>query len=107
MHNRLREKCLFANIPTWEVALEMISNNNYDVILMDLQMPKMDGFQATIEIRENLKMDIPIMVCTTNSLVGEKSKSIALGMDDYITKPYTEKQLAHTILRYGAGNSNV
>lgn len=82
------------------IALDMIQKDQYDIVLMDLQMPKMDGFQATEMIRRDLKLEIPIVACTANSLVGEKDKSMKLGMNDYITKPYTERDLVQTIWKH-------
>ncbi|NNE30350.1 MAG: response regulator, partial [Saprospiraceae bacterium] len=79
-------------------AVEKARDNTYDCILMDLQMPKLNGFQATGIIRKELNLDLPIFACTAHSLVGEKNKSIEVGMEDYITKPYSESTLINTIL---------
>ncbi len=67
-------------------ALEKVSKNSYDGILMDCQMPIMDGYEASKKIRESLK-DIPIIAMTANALAGDKEQCIAFGMNDYISKP--------------------
>ncbi|WP_425420199.1 ATP-binding protein [Phaeodactylibacter xiamenensis] len=80
-----------------EAAVEMAQKQAYDIILMDLQMPKMNGYKATEEIRKNLKVNTPIIACTAHSLVGERTKCIEAGMNDYISKPYTEAVLIEVI----------
>lgn len=82
------------------VALEMMVKREYDIILMDLQMPVMDGFTTTEKIRKELKFNMPIVGCSAHSLVGEKEKCLALGMNDYIAKPYTEDELIKTTFKY-------
>lgn len=61
---------------------------DYDVIIMDLQMPEMDGYAATKYIRNVMNISIPIMAMTASALKGEKSKCIEIGMNDYLTKPF-------------------
>jgi PAS domain S-box-containing protein len=80
-----------------EAAVEMAQNHAYDIILMDLQMPRMNGYEATKQIRKNLMANTPIIACTAHSLVGEKAKCIEAGMNGYISKPYTESILVETI----------
>ncbi|WP_022942583.1 response regulator [Psychromonas hadalis] len=69
-----------------EMAVSMVQDNNYDCILMDIQMPVMDGYKATELIRE-FNQEIPILAMTANAMSGEKSKVITAGMNDYISKP--------------------
>lgn len=64
------------------------SNADYDAIIMDLQMPEMDGYAATKYIRNVMNISIPIMAMTASALKGEKSKCIEIGMNDYLTKPF-------------------
>ncbi len=78
-------------------AVDKFGDNQYDLILMDLQMPEMNGFEATEIIREQFNSDIPIVACSAHSLVGEKSKCLEVGMNDYIAKPYSEGELILTI----------
>ncbi len=82
------------------IGVEKVQQNQYDVVLMDLQMPEMDGYQATDFIRNTLKLKIPIIAMTAHSLVGEKDKCIAIGMDDYIPKPFSPNELFNKIVSF-------
>ena len=75
------------------MAIERLKIRNYDLILMDLQMPEMDGYQTSQHIRNEMKLSTPIMAMTAHSLVGEKEKCLKVGMNDYITKPFDPKML--------------
>ncbi|SNZ01634.1 GAF domain-containing hybrid sensor histidine kinase/response regulator [Flagellimonas pacifica] len=81
-------------------ALDLIEKNKYDVILMDLQMPVMNGFDATYQIRKEKGLKIPIIGCSAHSLNSDKEQCLEAGMDDYIAKPYTEEELIQTTLKY-------
>ena len=76
-----------------EEAIQMLSKTDYDIILMDMQMPIMDGLTATKIIRQELKSNIPILAFTANALKKEKDRCLAIGMNDYITKPFKEELL--------------
>ncbi|MFH0893173.1 MAG: PAS domain S-box protein [Bacteroidota bacterium] len=83
-------------------ALELHSKKTFDVILMDGQMPKMDGFEATRKIREREKksgIHTPIIAITGYAISGDKEKFIEAGMDDYVTKPIDEQLLIACILK--------
>jgi PAS domain S-box-containing protein len=85
------------------IAIEKLSIANYDIILMDIQMPEMDGCEATKHIRNNMSLptsEIPIIAVTANALVGEAEKYIAIGMNDYISKPFSQKILYEKIIRW-------
>ncbi|GAB3518853.1 PAS domain S-box protein [Emticicia fontis] len=82
------------------IATEKVRDNQYDIILMDLQMPEMDGYQATTYIRKELKDTTPIMAMTAHSLVGEKDKCIEIGMNEYITKPFNQRELFDKIMSF-------
>lgn len=82
-----------------EVAIEKVKQHEYDCILMDLQMPKVDGYEATNFIKNKLKKHVPIIACTAHSLAEEKAKCMALGMSEYLSKPYSEQQLVNVILK--------
>ncbi|MCP4697274.1 MAG: response regulator [Gammaproteobacteria bacterium] len=75
-------------------ALERLESGHYDVILMDMQMPVMDGYQATMEIRKQAAyQELPILAMTAHALKGDKEKCLAAGMNDYITKPIDPDRL--------------
>ena len=77
-------------------AVEKHQQKKYDLILMDCQMPIMDGFDATRKIRE-IDNNTPIIALTANVLSSDKDKCITVGMNDYLTKPYNREQLISTI----------
>ena len=85
-------------------ALEMVQkNDNYDIILMDVQMPEMDGLQATAAIRklnDKQKANIPIIALTANAIRGESDKYLKAGMNDFLFKPFNEKSLFLTISKH-------
>lgn len=87
-------------------AIERLKDNNYDCIMMDLQMPKLDGYQTTDLIRNNLKLETPIIACSAHFQEEEREKAKEVGMDDYITKPYSEELMIQLILNY-TKNENV
>ena len=76
-----------------KIAVEKLETGSYDVILMDLQMPEMNGFEATRHIRSILKSDIPIIALTADVTTVDLAKCRAVGMNDYIPKPVDEKLL--------------
>ncbi len=82
-------------------AVDAIEQNSYDLILMDCQMPVMDGYEATRVIRQNPRWkNLPIVAVTANVMQGDREDCLASGMDDYITKPYNRKQLKEVIARW-------
>ena len=73
-----------------ESALDLLSKNKYDIILMDIQMPELNGYEVAKKFREMEKSSgsyTPILAMTANSLAGDREKSLDSGMDDYIAKP--------------------
>lgn len=82
-------------------AVEQLINQTYDLVLMDIQMPKMDGYAATQQIREVLKLDIPIIAMTAHALAGEREKCLSRGMNEYISKPIKEEELFKLISTFG------
>lgn len=81
------------------IALEKLIINRYDAILMDLQMPKLDGYQTALSIREKLQLDLPIIACSAHIQQEEIQKTKACGMDSFITKPFSERTLISTLLK--------
>jgi signal transduction histidine kinase/ActR/RegA family two-component response regulator len=81
------------------IALSKYRNNDYDIILMDLQMPEMDGYETTRNIRNmpGSKKDIPIMAMTAHTIKGEMERCLAIGMNDYIPKPFNINELFEKI----------
>ena len=80
-------------------ALEKVKQGNFDVILMDVQMPIMDGIEATKIIREDLKINTPIIALTANAFKTEIERFKRVGINDYITKPFDENILYQSILK--------
>ncbi len=70
-------------------AIEKLQANKYDCILMDIQMPQMDGYETSQYIRKQLKSNIPIIAMTALALKGEDEKCFEFGMDGYVSKPFT------------------
>lgn len=84
-------------------AVELASSSLYDVILMDVQMPEMDGFQATAAIREqDSQPQVPIIALTAHAMVGDRQRCIAGGMDDYLAKPLDLVRLVQVVERFAA-----
>jgi len=81
-----------------KLAIEKLGKNAYDIILMDLQMPEMNGFEATEYIRNSLNSKIPIIALTADVTTVDLSKCEAAGMDDYISKPIDEQLLYNKIV---------
>ena len=77
-------------------ALNILETDDFQVVLMDVQMPEMDGFEATAAIREKEKTTgahIPIVAMTAHAMVGDRERCLDMGMDGYISKPISSKEL--------------
>lgn len=81
-------------------AVEAVREIRYDLILMDMQMPVMNGLEATELIRKELKSDIPIIALTANAIKGENDKCIEAGMNGYISKPFIEEELVNLMAKW-------
>jgi CheY-like chemotaxis protein len=90
-----------------KIAIEKVKTKKYDVILMDLQMPEMNGFEATDYIRNKIKSKIPIIALTADVTTVDLAKCTAVGMNDYIAKPVDEKLLYSKIIGLVKKNSTV
>jgi len=81
------------------IAIEMLKKKRYDLILMDIQMPKLDGVETTKIIRNELNLELPIIAVTANAFKKDIDLYLSIGMNDYVTKPFEEKDLFDTIAR--------
>ena len=81
-----------------EEAVAAVKNKEIDIVLMDIQMPVMDGVAASIAIRNELNSNVPIIALTANALESEKEKCWQAGMNEYITKPYNPNYLLEKII---------
>ncbi|MEB3160588.1 MAG: response regulator, partial [Synechocystis sp.] len=83
------------------VAVEMVNQNPYDLVLMDMQMPEMDGIDATLKIRNDPRFDaLPIVAMTANVMQGDRDRCLAAGMNDHIAKPIEPNVLWQTLLKW-------
>jgi len=80
-----------------EEAVKVCRSNTFDLILMDIQMPKMNGIDASKAIRNELKLTVPIIAQTANTIIKDIGACYSAGMNDFITKPFTESQLLSKI----------
>lgn len=97
----------FDHAPNGKVALDLFEPGKYTLILMDLQMPEMDGFEATTAIRERKGGALlPIIALTASTFISKKESALSLGMTDFLCKPFTPDQFS-TILRTYTENNRV
>ncbi len=95
-------------VPTGKDAVEAVQSREYDLILMDMHMPVMDGLEATREIRrgeaaKNQAHGIYIIALTADAMAGDREKCIASGMNDYLSKPLRPVQLEAALKRFVQG----
>jgi len=83
-----------------QIAVDKVKKKNYDVILMDIQMPVMGGVEATQIIRNTLHLDIPIIALTANAVKGDREEFLNAGMDDYISKPFDASILFNKLVSF-------
>jgi two-component system sensor histidine kinase/response regulator len=85
---------------TGRAALEAVEKQTFDLVLMDVQMPEMDGLEATAAIRQREKSSgkhLPIIAMTANAMIGDKEQCLQAGMDGYVAKPLSVKELLGVI----------
>ena len=78
-------------------GIDLFKVNNYDLVLMDIQMPLMDGYEATQKIRHELNSPVPVVALTANFLLMEKTKCLQIGMNDYLPKPFTKEDILNKV----------
>jgi CheY-like chemotaxis protein len=84
-------------------ALAMVKRDHFDAILMDIQMPGMDGYETTIQIRQGLSFDaeqLPIIAMTANAMEADRRKALDAGLNDYVSKPVDVAKLASVLLHW-------
>ena len=112
--NKINQKVIVAKLAKFELnpdvaengqlALNLLEQNIYDMIFMDCHMPVMDGYTATRELRlleavQGIDRQI-VVALTANALEGEREKCLAVGMDDYLSKPLITEQLVSVLERF-------
>ena len=89
---------------TGREALDLLEEEDFDLVLMDIEMPEMDGVEATRQIREREATEgghIPIVPMTAHALVGDRERFVEAGMDDYISKPISQERLREVVRTVG------
>jgi CheY-like chemotaxis protein len=107
--NRINRMLAFSLLSKWgvsydwaehgEEAIMLLKENPYDLILMDMQMPVMDGLEATVKIRNEMLLDIPIIALTANAFKDDAQRCLDSGMNDVVTKPFEPSVLYNKILK--------
>lgn len=101
--------CSYTIVVDGVEALDIVNKSSFDLILMDCQMPNMDGYEATAKLRDLEKKlsqpRIPVIALTANAIVGDRDKCLKAGMDDYLTKPFNQKTLSEILLKWLGKNS--
>ena len=90
---------------TGSQAIDLFKNNTFDLVLMDIMLPEMDGYEITgvirkIEKENNTENPVPIVALTANTYDNDKEKCFNAGMNDYISKPFNARQLIEMIEKY-------
>jgi len=108
--NAMNQQLISHLMKSWEIDYVIVSNGReaveelkqrpYSLVLMDIQMPEMDGYVATQIIRNELGLSIPVIAMTAHAMAGEKEKCLQLGMNDYVSKPIKETLLYNMIGRH-------
>ncbi|MFY0598795.1 MAG: PAS domain S-box protein [Cyclobacteriaceae bacterium] len=115
--NQINQQYLSGILKNWDLSydianngqegLDLIEANKYDIVLMDIRMPIMDGYESTIRIRSNHQNEnasIPIVALTASALVDEREKALEVGMNYHLTKPFTPDQLAKVLTHFDLVN---
>ena len=105
MFNLKKLNCEISTVINGKEAFETFKNNKFDIILMDIMLPEMNGYEVTIEIRKlekinEVKNPVTIIALTANTYENDKEKCLSVGMNDYLSKPFTAQQLINIIQKY-------
>ena len=105
MFNLKKLNCDITPVSNGKEALEIFKNNSYDLILMDIMLPEMNGYEITTEIRKfeklkEVKNPVTIIALTANTYENDKEKCISVGMNEYLSKPFSAQQLIKTIEKF-------
>ncbi len=85
------------------IAFDLVTTNDYDLILMDLQMPEQDGYDTTLAIRQlpdEKFQKIPIIALTASAMLDIQDRAFQVGMNDYLSKPFNPDELFNRIVKY-------
>lgn len=91
---------IITEVVNGQEAIDVLKEQEFDVILMDMQMPVLDGLEATKIIRNDLRLTIPVIALTANAIKGESIKCLEAGMNDYISKPFEEVDLVNMLAKW-------
>jgi CheY-like chemotaxis protein len=105
MFNLKKLNCDITPVSNGKEALENFKNNSYDLILMDIMLPEMNGYEITTEIRKfekikEIKNPVTIIALTANTYENDKEKCLSVGMNEYLSKPFSAQQLIKLIEKY-------
>ena len=95
------------HVENGELAIEKLKTTDFDIILMDMEMPVMNGYQATSIIRQQIKSNVPIIALTAHISTGEKEKCLGYGMNDYLAKPIDPNLLFESMFNLISNNKIV
>ncbi|HEU4716833.1 MAG TPA: ATP-binding protein [Bacteroidia bacterium] len=111
--NPLNQRLIGELLSSWKISFDLASTGpevigllrkkTYDLVLMDIQMPGQNGYETTRQIREELKLSLPIVAVTAHAMPGEREKCISSGMNDYLAKPISEREFFHLLRRILSG----
>jgi CheY-like chemotaxis protein len=98
--NRIYPNATIIEARNGKEAVELVKHNSIDLVLMDIQMPEMDGYEATKIIRASeTGKEIPIIALTANAVHGEMERCISMGVNGYLTKPLNQSDLFDMVVR--------
>ncbi|MDO8952794.1 MAG: response regulator [Draconibacterium sp.] len=105
MYNLKKLNCEITPVSNGKEALENFKNNSYDLVLMDIMLPEMNGYEITIEIRKfeklkEIKNPVTIIALTANTYENDKEKCFGVGMNEYLSKPFSAQQLIKKIEKH-------